>query len=140
MAAMDHADQQHARQRELADLQDDFPGYRIWREAMGERVRLIAVRRAPGTSPHTVVAAEAGELRAALASPQAGPRVPVTGRHPDGTEEYPQAIADDYPGWQVRRHDGQWTAWCPAVTVSAATAAGLRAAIEQAITTNSPDP
>ncbi len=48
-------------------------------------------------------------------------------------EELPQAIADDYPGWQVRRDHGQWTAWCPAVTVHAATSATLRAAIEYAI-------
>ena len=64
----------------------------------------------------------------------------MTGNHTGALEEYPQAIADDYPGWQVWRHDGQWNAWCPAVTVSAATAAGLRAAIEQAITSDSHDP
>lgn len=51
--------------------------------------------------------------------------------HPD--DEYPQAIADDYPGWGVKREDGRWIAWCPAITVHASTAAGLRAAIEQAI-------
>ena len=51
--------------------------------------------------------------------------------HEDG---YPQAIADDYPGWAVKRDDGQWTAWCPAITVHATTAVGLRALIEQAIT------
>ena len=48
-------------------------------------------------------------------------------------EEYPQAIADDYPGWAVERENGQWTAWCPALTVQSTTAAGLRALIEQAI-------
>ncbi len=53
---------------------------------------------------------------------------------PDG--EYPQAIADAYPGWEVWLQDGQWTAWCPAVTLHAPTSAGLRAAIEAAI---SPD-
>jgi hypothetical protein len=53
-------------------------------------------------------------------------------------DEYPQAIADDYPGWEVRHHDGRWTAWCPAITVHAATAAGLRAAIERAITGDPP--
>ena len=48
-------------------------------------------------------------------------------------DEYPQAVADDYPGWDVRHHDdGQWTASCPAITVQATTAAGLRAAIERA--------
>ena len=58
------------------------------------------------------------------------PAAPGTGSHP---EEFPQAIADDYPGWQVRHDNEQWTAWCPAVTVHAATAAGLRAAIKYAI-------
>jgi hypothetical protein len=52
----------------------------------------------------------------------------------DAGDEYPQAIADDYPGWGVEHVDGQWTAWCPDVT----TAATLRAAIEQAITGNDP--
>jgi hypothetical protein len=56
---------------------------------------------------------------------------------PSGSsEEYPQAIAEDYPGWGIRHHDGQWTAWCPAITLHAPTAAALRAAIEDAI---SPD-
>jgi hypothetical protein len=47
-------------------------------------------------------------------------------------------MADDYPGWGIEHVDGQWTAWCPAVTVHATTAATLRAAIEQAITGNDP--
>ena len=55
-------------------------------------------------------------------------------------DEYPQAIADDYPGWGVEHGNGQWTAWCPAVTVHATTAAGLLAAIEQAITGDGADP
>jgi hypothetical protein len=50
--------------------------------------------------------------------------------------EYPQAVADDYPGWGVEHTDGRWTAWCPAITLHAPTAAELRAAIERAI---SPD-
>jgi len=57
-------------QRELAGLQKDFPGFRIWREVTGEHVRLIAVRRRRGTSPHTVVTAEADELRALLSGQQ----------------------------------------------------------------------
>ena len=55
------------RQRELAGLQHDFPAYRIWREALGDHVRLVAVSRRPGASPHTVVTADVAELRAALA-------------------------------------------------------------------------
>jgi hypothetical protein len=59
----------------------------------------------------------------------------MTTAGPPGTpDEYPQAIADDYPGWEVTCDDGQWTAWCPAVTVHADSAAALRAVIEHAIT------
>jgi hypothetical protein len=53
-------------------------------------------------------------------------------------EEYPQAIADEYPGWEVSYHDGRWAASCPAVTVTATTPAGLRAAIERAISPDGP--
>jgi hypothetical protein len=64
---MSHSEDHRSRQRELAELQEDFPGFRIWREVSGERVRLVAVRRRHGTSPHTVVTAEAAELRTVLA-------------------------------------------------------------------------
>jgi hypothetical protein len=50
----------------VADLREAFPGYRIFTEVTGERVRLVAVRRHHGTSPHTVVTADVAELRAAL--------------------------------------------------------------------------
>ena len=63
---MTHDDDPHARHRELADLQHDFPAYRIWHEALGDHVRLVAVTRQPGASPHTVVTADVAELRAAL--------------------------------------------------------------------------
>ena len=52
----------------------------------------------------------------------------------DEHDEPPQAVADDYPGWGIEHRDGPWTGWCPAITVHALTAAGLRAAIERAIT------
>ena len=56
----------------------------------------------------------------------------LAGSQHDG--EYPQAIADDYPGWTVTRgYAGRWTAACPAVT-----AADLRAEIEHAITGDDP--
>ena len=35
---------------------------------MGARIRLVAVRRNPGTSPHTLVTTDVSELRAALAN------------------------------------------------------------------------
>lgn len=62
------ADEHHLRQRGLADLQRDFPRYRIWQELMGAQIRLVAVRREPGTSPHTLVTTDLVELRAALAN------------------------------------------------------------------------
>ncbi len=52
--------------------------------------------------------------------------------------EYPQAIADDYPGWDITCDHGQWTARCPALTVCAPTSAGLRSAIERAIGDDAP--
>jgi hypothetical protein len=122
----------------LASLHAEFPGYRIWHEITGDRARLVAVRRHHGTSPHTVVTADPAELRAALGAslPPLRPQS-LTSGPADASGEYPQAIADDYPGWHVRHHhDGQWTAWCPAITVHAATAPTIRAAIEQAITGN----
>lgn len=101
---------------DLPILRQQFPGFEIWREVTGDRTRYIARRRHTWLSPHTVVTADPDELRAALSQ-----------------DEYPQAIADDYPGWGVEHQDGQWTAWCPAITVHADTAYGLRAAIEHAI-------
>jgi len=61
-------EEHRAHQRELADLQQDFPGYRIWRESMGGRLRLVAVSRKPGASPHTLVTTDPSELRSALAN------------------------------------------------------------------------
>jgi len=65
---MSEAEEHRAQQRELADLQQDFPGYRIWQEAMGGRLRLVAVRREPGTSPHTLITTDPSELRSELAN------------------------------------------------------------------------
>jgi len=65
---MSQAEEHRAHQRELADLQQDFPDYRIWQEPMGGRLRLVAVCRTPGASPHTLVTADPSELRSALAS------------------------------------------------------------------------
>jgi O-methyltransferase involved in polyketide biosynthesis len=66
------------------------------------------------------------------------PFVPVAARILGGVgrkahPEYPQAVADDYPGWHITCYDGQWTAQCPALALRAPTAAPLRAAIERAI-------
>jgi hypothetical protein len=59
-------DSSRPHRRDLADLQEDFPGFKIFTEVTGERVRLVAVRRQHGTSPHTVVTADVAELRAVL--------------------------------------------------------------------------
>ncbi|HXZ74973.1 MAG TPA: hypothetical protein VEH31_29460 [Streptosporangiaceae bacterium] len=73
---MSHSEDHRSRQRELAELQEDFPAFRIWREVSGGRVRLVAVRRRHGTSPHTVVTAEAAELRTVLAGQRQVPPSP----------------------------------------------------------------
>ena len=65
---MRQAEEHRVHQPELADLQQDFPDYRIWQEPMGDRLRLVAVRRNPGTGPHTLVTSNVAELRATLAN------------------------------------------------------------------------
>ena len=52
---------------ELTVLRDEFPAYRIWQEQLPGRTRYVARRRHEGLGPHTVVTADAGELRQALA-------------------------------------------------------------------------
>src|SRR6266566_2521622 len=80
---MDHNEEQRACQRQLAELQEGFPGFRIWREVTGERTRLVAVRRHRGISPHTVVTADAAELRAVLnGGHRHTPATPATGQLP----------------------------------------------------------
>lgn len=73
---MSHADQHHARQQELADLQEDFPDYQIWQEPMGVHIRLVAVRRKPGIGPHTLVTTDLAELRTALSNSTLAARTP----------------------------------------------------------------
>lgn len=51
---------------ELTTLREEFPGFRIWREMTGDRVRYIARSMHPGTGPHTAVTADPDELRAVL--------------------------------------------------------------------------
>lgn len=121
---------------DLAALRREHPAYRIDREPRGSGYRYAATALGLTLRPWCVVTSDLRELRSALAAPccrslgqATGSDLPNAG--PDG---YPQAIADDYPGWGVTYADGRWTAWCPAVTVDAETAAELRAAIEQAIT------
>lgn len=121
---------------ELAGLRREHPAYRIDREPRGSGYRYVATALGLSLRPWCVVTSDLSELRSALADPCSRSIGQVTGSDPpdDGPDGYPQAIADDYPGWGVTHANGRWTAWCPAVTVAADTADDLRAAIEQAIT------
>jgi S-adenosyl methyltransferase len=51
---------------ELTSLREEFRGFRIWKEVIGERTRYIARGFALGSHPHTAVTADLGELRTAL--------------------------------------------------------------------------
>ena len=62
--------------RDLAELRREFPGFQIWQEVTGERARSVAVRRWPGTSPHTVVTDDPAELRAVLGERPPAPAGP----------------------------------------------------------------
>jgi hypothetical protein len=64
---------------ELTVLQDEFPAYQIWQEQLPGRTRYIARRLNEGLGPHTVVTADVGELRQALA--QAGQAVVAKAHH-----------------------------------------------------------
>jgi hypothetical protein len=58
----------------LAGLCREFPGFRIWREITGDRTRYIARSLHTGTSPHTVVTDDLGELRDVLRAAQTAQR------------------------------------------------------------------
>ena len=49
----------------LEITQTQFPGFEIWQELAGDRMRYIARRTSPGSGLHTVVTADLGELQAA---------------------------------------------------------------------------
>jgi hypothetical protein len=51
---------------ELANLREEFRGFKIWKELIGERTRYIARSLSLGSRLHTVVTADLGELRTAL--------------------------------------------------------------------------
>jgi S-adenosyl methyltransferase len=62
-------------EEDLAAVQADFPGYRIWREIFPGRDRYVVRSMVPGLSPHTLVTDDLAELRDVLepvASPQPG--------------------------------------------------------------------
>lgn len=78
--------------RDLASLRADFPGFRIWREMTGDRVRYIARSMHPGTGPHTAVTADLAELRAVLghdpAQSQSASVLPFTTTRPNIARMY----------------------------------------------------
>jgi hypothetical protein len=57
----------------LAAVCEEFPGYRIWREIIGDRTRYIARSLRPGTRPHTLVTADLDELRDTLRTARPAP-------------------------------------------------------------------
>lgn len=61
----------------LEAIQQDFPQFVVWREAALDRVRYVARARDLTTSLHTVVTADLGELRAALAETAAASSLPL---------------------------------------------------------------
>jgi O-methyltransferase involved in polyketide biosynthesis len=59
---------------DLATVQADFPGYRIWREIFPGRDRYVVRSLLPGLSPHTLVTDDLSELRGLL-EPARPPRL-----------------------------------------------------------------
>jgi hypothetical protein len=51
---------------DLATVQGDFPGYRIWREVFPGRDRYVVRSLLPGLNPHTLVTDDLAELRDVL--------------------------------------------------------------------------
>jgi len=94
---------EHPGSGDLNDLRRCFPGFRIWREITGDRVRYIARRRHPVAGPHTVVTDDLGELRSALGSGTgqalAAPALPFDPRTPNIARMYDYMIGgkDHYP-------------------------------------------
>ncbi len=83
-----------SRSLELTSLRKDYPGFQVWQEVTGDRVRYVARRLPPGIGPHTVITADLGELRAVLDDAPAPP--PGTGQLLDtGTPN----IARMYDRW-----------------------------------------
>ena len=62
---------------ELGSLRHDFPRYRISLYfTPEERYSFVAVRRAPGPGPHTLVTSDLDELRSELGEPAREPGTP----------------------------------------------------------------
>jgi O-methyltransferase involved in polyketide biosynthesis len=85
----------NAELRSLEAIERDFPQFAIWREAIRDRIRYIARARDLSTRLHTVVTADLGELRAALAEAES-PSAQVSG---DDSPAAPN-VARMYDFWQ----------------------------------------
>ena len=121
-----------ADQTEVARLRANYPGWRIDRTSR----HWFAVSRDGNPQREAVVlhGLVLAQLRRQLERWHADRTQQGGGQPMAEIDEPPQAIADDYPGWMVVHQNGQWMAWCPAVTVQATSAAELRARIEASIT------
>jgi hypothetical protein len=64
-----HSGFTHQDELALAELRQDFPGYRLWLEPGRNQRRFVARRLHPGTGPYAVVTSDPAELRAALTQP-----------------------------------------------------------------------
>jgi S-adenosyl methyltransferase len=71
-------------QPSLRQVRSEFPGFEIWRESAVDRARFVARARDLGTSPHTVITGDLGELRDALAG-----QVGTAGLPGEGEERRP---------------------------------------------------
>jgi len=74
----------------LRQIRHEFPGFEIWREVAVDRTRFIARAQNLGTSPHTVITGDLGELRDTLAG-----QVSTAGLPGEG-EDRPPNIARMY--------------------------------------------
>jgi hypothetical protein len=61
------------RNREIARLRADFPGFHIWQEQTAKGVQYVATRVREGLHPHTVVASDCDNLRRHLVDADSAP-------------------------------------------------------------------
>jgi O-methyltransferase involved in polyketide biosynthesis len=73
---------------DLTALRAEFPTFRIWREDASGRVRFVARSLRADVNPHTVITADLGELRAAIAPSQVAPARPFSPATPNIARMY----------------------------------------------------
>jgi hypothetical protein len=62
---------------EIILLRAEFPGHRIARETIVDRIRYVARRQRDGAHPRTVITRDLSELRAALEAGRTSDRRPL---------------------------------------------------------------